>query len=644
MLLYLGIGLINIVLLPLLPFVPRHWESQLEQFSRDQQEEKRSSLFLVWLLPSGRFALWFAATLVLAQFVTVVPPSPAHFALWDVGLLAFLVGILKAEFGEAASDMATYGGLRRYLTDAFNVLDMGLILLLGLLLITRRAHVADADSFLADMELPTQALLALVAWLRLAQILFMFSKSGPLLLMAIRMLEDLWQFLMLASIVVVAFACAFYVLLSHERITVLANRRHHALAEQSSSAPAARAGTGAGTDAPGGVAEEAALLNVYTEDTPVNLWHVLGLLVESFMKGEPDHIMVQSEESSLYAWCVMFLFGIVVVLLLLNLLIARFAKTFDMVQENVDANFKVAFARIVIEGRKKELLPPPFNLASAFIAMLYDFVQGKGWLFETLRDLTLACGRWILRVCEVVLDCTVDPELRAKQLATRRLVDEEEGRSRAAEDDEEGGSSGGGVGRSADETDSSDEAHSGWVAQHVHGYLRKAVEERPGSRGTLVEQVVHFVCNRRFDIAREEQWRTELTRQMGHMELSLNKLDTKADAIHSATPSAQVLSAQIAEALSAQMAVKVEETVGALLRNHSFYTPLPPLPHGVAEPTAGTRMDSIRRAARQHAPAVAAPAVSAPVHAPTADTLPPTAEPPAFAEAQPPTEELLQCV
>ena len=39
----------------------------------------------------------------------------------------------------------------------------------------------------------SQALLALVAWLRLLQILFIFSKSGPLLLMAIRMLEDLWQ-------------------------------------------------------------------------------------------------------------------------------------------------------------------------------------------------------------------------------------------------------------------------------------------------------------------------------------------------------------------------------------------------------------------------------------------------------------------
>ena len=61
---------------------------------------------------------------------------------------------------------------------------------------------------------------------------------------------------------------------------------------------------------------------------------------------------------STVVWGVMFLFGVIVVLLLLNLLIARFAKTFDMVHENVDANFKVAFARVVIESRSKELLPP----------------------------------------------------------------------------------------------------------------------------------------------------------------------------------------------------------------------------------------------------------------------------------------------
>ena len=40
----------------------------------------------------------------------------------------------------------------------------------------------------------------------------MHPKSGPLLIMAIRMLDDLWQFLMLAAFVIIAFTAAFYVL------------------------------------------------------------------------------------------------------------------------------------------------------------------------------------------------------------------------------------------------------------------------------------------------------------------------------------------------------------------------------------------------------------------------------------------------
>lgn len=77
--------------------------------------------------------------------------------------------------------------------------------------------------------------------------------------MAIRMLEDLWQFLMLASLVVIAFAAAFYVLLNHERAEQIAD----------------------GT------------IDISRIDDDMGIFHVLGLLVESTMKGEPDHIMVQ---------------------------------------------------------------------------------------------------------------------------------------------------------------------------------------------------------------------------------------------------------------------------------------------------------------------------------------------------------------
>ena len=33
-----------------------------------------------------------------------------------------------------------------------------------------------------------------------------------------------------------------------------------------------------------------------------NVWHVLGLLIESLMKGEPDHIMERTETHVAFAW------------------------------------------------------------------------------------------------------------------------------------------------------------------------------------------------------------------------------------------------------------------------------------------------------------------------------------------------------
>ena len=59
--------------------------------------------------------------------------------------------------------------LRRHLADAFNVLDVLLCALMALLLVSRQANAIAPASSLASLALPCQALLALVAWLRLMQ-------------------------------------------------------------------------------------------------------------------------------------------------------------------------------------------------------------------------------------------------------------------------------------------------------------------------------------------------------------------------------------------------------------------------------------------------------------------------------------------
>ena len=489
----------NALCLPLLPLLPHRLEDGLDDVLEAMRERGGAPLVLVWAFPSGRFALWFCAMAVLALLVTATDPRPDGFSAPDVGLLAFLVGMVRAEvgdvIGEVRTDWTTTGRVRRYLSDPFNILDLLLVALLATLLAARRMpspaviSIAGADASAADggiaaelaaWEVPAQGLLALVAWLRLLQILFVFSRSGPLLLMTIRMLDDLWQFLMLASIIIMAFACAFYVVITHEQ-------------------PGSDVGA-------------------------LSLQQVLGLLVTAAMKGEPDHIMLEAGVSTPFAHAAMYLFGVVVVLLLLNLLIARFAKTYDLVYENVDANFKVAFARVVVEGCKKDLMPPPLNLvrdvADIVDATLVSCVEclrrcnapatgahakpavgrlhsknslpppqrlpAPGSLrsprsLHSLRSLRslhslppMPSPRKpaIKRVGSVALATVMFARDEGETAVHSRLEDAEEDEAEVAMESELA------------------------VGERVEEYLAKALSQAQSDRGTLVDQIVHFVTTR----------------------------------------------------------------------------------------------------------------------------------------------------
>ena len=51
-------------------------------------------------------------------------------------------------------------------------------------------------------------------------------------------------------------------------------------------------------------------------------------------------------------------------------------------------------------------------------------------------------------------------------------------------------------------------------------YIRRAIELGEG-KGGLISSVVEFVLLRQFDVGREEQWRTEITRQIHNVEVEM---------------------------------------------------------------------------------------------------------------------------
>ena len=187
----------------------------------------------------------------------------------------------------------------------------------------------------------------------------------------------------------------------------------------------------------------------------------------------------------------MALFGVSVVLLLLNLLIARFAKSFDLVYENLDSNFKVAFARVAIKGAALQAIPPPFNLLRLLVLIVYDLIErcqgalgaGGGSGYGTLQE------------------------------------------------DGSGSSSGGG-----DDDASSSAAHSSSAtvssadelepSEHasIAAFLRRASSPEVNFYPKMVET---WVARCQFDVSREERWRAGMMRQIGKTGLDVSELGAR---------------------------------------------------------------------------------------------------------------------
>ena len=457
--------LAHVVTLPLMLVVPPRIEREVEEAMRAALERRQISpaLCILWFFPAGRFALWCLSILALAVLCTYMPVPSAAIGLTaaDGLLFTYLVGWGVAELTE----LIAVDHLTAYFRDPFNVADLLLIAAMAATCVTRSVCALESPpadllaspsppspaltpaalaplgeggavapilcgSWLAQATLlPCQAVAAMLAWLRLLQVLFIFPRYGPLLIMAIRMLEDLFQFIVLALFVIISFAAAFFVLFN-----------------------------GA-----------AALSTPDHEQPPLRFAAILTLLMEGTMDGEPDRIM--GMESSMtgvttFAWLMMAFFGMVVVLLLLNMLIARFAKTFDLVHEDLAGTFQVAFARVAIKGAGLQAVPPPFNLIRGLVLVLYAAVARCCARGET-------AGRFSL------LDSLPDEELTSEE-----------------------------------------------TGQMILGFLQKATS--PAVR-LYPHTVEAWVKQHQHDFSRDERWRTSMQKQLGGVQNSIERLDRRFD-------------------------------------------------------------------------------------------------------------------
>lgn len=209
----------HVLILPFLVLLPKEWEIQWEEVTREAVSKRRLPVGLLWFFPAGRFALWSLSTLTLAWLCTSMR-SAGRLGLGgeDGLLLLYMLGWASGEWAE----LQTSELLGAYLHDTFNVLDLVLIIFMLLTLVTRVAAATVSDgtlllpvlgitlSFapdvgasgalldgaavaaptevgalvnvrdaLATSALPIQALTAMLAWLRLLQVCTAHAPPHP---------------------------------------------------------------------------------------------------------------------------------------------------------------------------------------------------------------------------------------------------------------------------------------------------------------------------------------------------------------------------------------------------------------------------------------------------------------------------------
>ncbi|KAL1499048.1 hypothetical protein AB1Y20_013564 [Prymnesium parvum] len=383
---------INMLALPFLLFVPddlaHRWERSYRAAILDGRERP---YHLVWVLPPGKALTWFSSSTLLCGILTFIPPKQ-HVGVeeWEVVLMLYFAAMLFDELKELATV-----GLMRHLNDPFNLLDEGVVISLGVMLTCRLlVDVPDhSDQFgrtglnEALETLPTlqtlynvtglrvesssvfyvgtaaQAIGSGLMFLRLMKVLYMVPHTGMMLLMTIHMVRDLIGFLVILFFFLISCTTMLYV-------WIRASEPYLSFAL---------------TDGRSGV--DAFFLTIYT------------LIDEALVMGEPMfHDPLEQANRGGYRhtgpmraflFCIGIYFYVIVALLLLNLLIARFSKSFSLIDERHDLNTAVVFARVCLAPEYQQLLPAPFSLLRDMI-LLTSYMGGRAlsWQMQWFRSAT----------------------------------------------------------------------------------------------------------------------------------------------------------------------------------------------------------------------------------------------------------------
>jgi len=429
-------------------------------------------------LPVFKFGLECAADLALALALTLIPAADLATAPFAPLLLVWVgSGLLReacqlmAISTDASSRLARVcNRVVAYWSDHINRVDaMALIFSFAALV----AFVSAGDS--EDAWATSLRVVAVfLLWLRVIRVLLVSSRFGPFVLMFFRMLfGDVLYFLVLLLFLLIAFAASWTVLLEPESSLIA------------------------------GCADELGGGKFHT---------TLLLLLEGALTGSDYFECARnSTNSPVAAWMISFVYVTLTAVLLLNMLIAMMAKTFDNISEASATNYLFLFAQRTLALQNEPPTPPPLNalgLPCQAMFLLWDWLRTES--SARLYPKRAAANKYLsfyLSTGASGTEDTAEEKALSAEETEEKALSAEELKSAVARAEELKSA----VARATDKARSCagswSFANSSWSFYTAPDFAEKIAP--------LAKKVTEYIIDHQDDAAQEDRWRTTMKRDMG---------------------------------------------------------------------------------------------------------------------------------
>ncbi|KAL1505037.1 hypothetical protein AB1Y20_008804 [Prymnesium parvum] len=317
----------NLLWLPLLVVLPAATAAARVERQNNAAGGEPEGAWVLWLFPCGGAALRLVSAVCLALLLTLhAPPTDGQLGAADA-----LLCLWTAAVGQSVCEEIYAHGWSDWSAEVFNALDAALLLPLGGMAACCARDVAggapSADA--AQLRTSLQAVGSLLAWLRLLRACYYSPSAGPQLLTILHLLGDLAALMPLMTFFLLAYACAFAVL-------CYADERD--------------------------------------ESFFVFFVQMLRQLVGVTLNGEPQTLQTSlpgagyatNTGAELSIFVLMTSFGLLVVVLMLSMIVAKFARSVEYVAGSIDRVYKLKFAQVTYASyaslHTSDLAPQPLNV------------------------------------------------------------------------------------------------------------------------------------------------------------------------------------------------------------------------------------------------------------------------------------------